>query len=278
MPKRMMLKFGAGFPRPGARPFLAGAASLAVACVLSGCHVDMWRQPKAKANMESDFFSDRQVSRPLVPGTVPVGGLDMADPYHTGRAGAAGERWVSTIPSEAVLSFASPKVMLLRGRDRYDAFCSPCHGNLGDGNGMITQRGLQYWQKIPASYHTDRLRRAEDGYLYDVLVNGKGVMYGYASRIQDINDRWAVVAYIRALQLAQKGLPPAEAEALTARWKATQEAAGAEAGEHHGDADDLNRKEENAAHGTGQPEGELSSGGQDGGHPNAGPDHGRGGE
>ncbi|HVK06743.1 MAG TPA: cytochrome c [Armatimonadaceae bacterium] len=273
------------------RPFLVGGAALAVVSILSGCHIDMWRQPKAKANSQSDFFADRQTSRPLEPGTVPQGGLRLDDAYHSGRiaasAGAAaagpspateggtGGPWVTSIPVEAVESFASPKAMLLRGKDRFNAFCAPCHGALGDGNGMITQRGLQYWQKLPASYHADRLRRAEDGYIYDVLTNGKGIMYGYGARIQDVNDRWAVVSYVRALQLAQRGLPSAEAAALRARWQAERAAAGAESGEGHGDGDTLTRPQENAESGSNQP-GSRNQGGQDGGEPGAGPAQGSG--
>ncbi len=81
---------------------------------------------------------------------------------------------------------------------------APCHGTTGNGNGFIAQRGLGFWQKLPATLLQPRLLKpkSEDGYIYDVLAHGKGAMYGYASRIQDYNDRWAVVSYVRALQLA----------------------------------------------------------------------------
>jgi mono/diheme cytochrome c family protein len=194
--------------RSDARAFLVGAAALAGATFLSGCHVDMWIQPKTKALYESDFFSDRQASRPLVPGTVSQNGSRLDDPaYYT--AYGADRKLVRNIPARAVKSFPSPKAMLLKGREQYNVYCSPCHGATGNGNGMITQRGLGYWQKLPASYHTDRLRKIEDGHFYDVIVNGYGVMYGYASRIQNVNDRWAIVAYVRALQLSQRGVPEA---------------------------------------------------------------------
>ena len=94
--------------------------------------------------------------------------------------------------------------MLDRGQNRYDVYCSPCHGVTGNGNGFIAQRGMGFWQKMPATLHQPRLQKVEDGYLYDVLTHGKGAMYGYASRIQDYNDRWAVVAYVRMLQEASK--------------------------------------------------------------------------
>jgi len=165
----------------------------------------MWIQPKAKPNNQSDFFTDEQASRPLVAGTVPQGELRLADAYHTGY-GSDG-KLIKKIPAAAVQSFESPKAMLLRGQERYNIYCQPCHGKVGNGDGMIMQRGLGYWQKLAASYQTDKLRKVEDGHIYDVLSNGYGVMYGYGARIQDINDRWAVVAYIRALQRAQQGVP-----------------------------------------------------------------------
>ena len=184
--------------------WIAGAALLAAAPVLSGCHVDMWIQPKMKPYYQSDFFADQQASRPLVEGTVSQGATHLADALHSGYDGTG--KLTKTIPAEAVQSFESPKAMLLRGQERYNIYCQPCHGKTGNGNGMIMQRGIGYWQKLAASYHTTRLRTVEDGHIYDVITNGYGVMYGYAARIQDINDRWAIVAYIRALQQAQAGV------------------------------------------------------------------------
>jgi mono/diheme cytochrome c family protein len=211
-----------------------GAGLLSGTTLLTaGCHIDMWAQPKVRPFYASDFFGDQQGSRPLVPGTVPQGAIKQDDPaYFEGRdpnakrqdaampnganqtTSVTGTRtsvdngqatgMIRTIPVRAVNAFASPKEMLLRGKDRYNAFCTPCHGKSGDGNGFITQRGLGYWQKLPASYHTARLRRVEDGHIYNVIVNGHGVMYGYGARIQDVNDRWSVVAYVRALQLARQ--------------------------------------------------------------------------
>lgn len=180
------------------------AATLALsATALSGCHLDMWRQAKLKPYQEFDFFHDRQASRPLVANTVPRGFIRTDDPaYFTGKVNG---KPVKTIPVRAVQSFESPKAMLLRGQDRFGAYCTPCHGKTGNGNGFIMQRGLGNWQKLAASFHDERLRKVEDGHIYDVLTNGIGVMYGYASRIQDVNDRWAIVAYVRALQLAQAG-------------------------------------------------------------------------
>jgi mono/diheme cytochrome c family protein len=198
------------------RAWLGATAMLGATVVVSGCHVDMWTQPKIRAYYPSEFFADGQGSRPLVPGTVPQGPLRSGDPaYFTGLVNG---KPVKTIPLRAVQAFASPKDMLLRGQDRFNVYCSPCHSRTGDGNGFITQRGIGYWSKLPASYHTDRLRKIEDGHIYDVLTNGFGIMYGYGARIQDPNDRWAVVAYVRALQLARTASPsgaPAVAPAVT---------------------------------------------------------------
>ena len=210
---------------------VAGALSLlGVASLLSGCHVDMWRQSKVKAYYESDFFSDRQGSRTLVSHTVSQGAIRADDPaYYTGYVAA---KAVKVTPVRAVKAFVSPKAMLLRGQDRYNAYCSPCHGRTGDGNGFIMQRGLGYWQKLAASYHTDRLRKIEDGYIFDVISNGHGVMYGYASRIPDIDDRWAIVNYVRALQLTRtaNGDTPATSasDAAAAQTPAPIDASGAE--------------------------------------------------
>ncbi len=94
--------------------------------------------------------------------------------------------------------FPATKNLLMRGRERYDIYCSPCHGRLGDGKGMIVARGFP----MPPSFHEERLRQIADGHYYDVITNGFGKMYSYAARIPS-NDRWAITAYIRALQLSQ---------------------------------------------------------------------------
>ena len=176
------------------------ATVLLASLLLAGCHTDMWRQPSYRPYAENGFFDNRQSSRPLVEGTVSTTGLRLRDDLYTGYQNG---KQIKTIPVDAVKSFVSPKAMLLEGQSQYGAYCYPCHGANGNGNGFISIRGKGYWQKQPASYHTDRLRKVTDGYLYDVIVNGHGVMYGYATRIQDVNDRWAIVAYIRALQSSQ---------------------------------------------------------------------------
>lgn len=181
--------------------YFGGALALLGSLAVSGCHTDMWIQPYIEPYKESGLFRNQQGMRPVVEGTVAQGGLRLNDNYYRGHDASGKE--LKSIPVEAVKAFVSPKEMLVRGKDRYEAFCYPCHGSNGNGNGFISVRGRGYWQKMPASYHIDRLRKANDGYLYDVITNGHGVMYGYASRIQDVNDRWAIVAYIRALQYSR---------------------------------------------------------------------------
>jgi outer membrane protein OmpA-like peptidoglycan-associated protein len=191
--------------------YALGLTVLGGSALLSGCHIDMWEQPKMKSYYESDFYTDRQASRAVPEGTIARGRLRTDDAFTTGKEGT---KFIAQLPAEAVQSFGGPKAMLDRGQDRYTVYCAPCHGTTGNGNGFIAQRGLGFWQKLPATLLQPRLQKVEDGYLYDVLTHGKGAMYGYASRIQDYNDRWAVVAYVRALQLAGGGaLPTAVAEA-----------------------------------------------------------------
>src|SRR5579872_2669486 len=186
---------------------------------LAGCHTDMWVQPKAKTFAESDFFPDDQSSRPLVPHTVARGFLKTDEPYYTGWVGGhlvtnpatgleeyADAKIVDKIPAAALKAFDNdPKKMLERGQNRFDIYCSPCHSRLGDGNGMIAQRGFSQ-RRPPGNYHTDRLRKMPIGHFYQVITEGYGVMYSYASRVET-QDRWAIAAYIRVLQKSQHADP-----------------------------------------------------------------------
>ena len=134
----------------------------------------------------------------LVPGTVARGHLEEDTPFFTGRDDNG--QLVTEIP----VKFNSPKefkAFLLRGQERFNIYCTPCHGRLGDGQGMISKRGLAL-RRPPANYHTDRLRNMPIGHFYDVMTKGYGVMFSYASRVEP-QDRWAIAAYIRALQLSQ---------------------------------------------------------------------------
>ena len=176
---------------------------------LSGCHTDMWVQPKGQTLAESDFFADAQNSRPLVAHSVSVGHLKTDEEYDTGYTGGrlvngtiVEAEVVEKIPSAALKAFGGDqKKMLERGQERYEIFCSPCHSRVGDGNGMIAQRGFSY-ARPPGNYHTDRLRKMPIGHFYQVVTEGYGVMYSYASRVEPA-DRWAVAAYVRVLQTSQ---------------------------------------------------------------------------
>src|SRR5437667_12451019 len=161
---------------------LAGA--FAALLVLGGCAQDIARQPKAKPLSPSDFFEDGRSERPLIENTVARGSL-------------ANDALI--VPKDSN-EFPLPVdlALLNRGEERYKIFCSPCHGLQGDGNGMVAMRGM----KRPPSYHQDRLRQAPNGYFYDNITNGFGQMLGYSAQIP-ARDRWAIVAYVRALQLSR---------------------------------------------------------------------------
>lgn len=149
---------------------------------------DMDRQLKFKSQVPTDFFPDGRMDRPTVPGTIPFG-LPVDQPYlMTGRMG---NRWGDGIPVEVT------PALMARGQERYTINCAVCHGGAGGGNGVVTQFGLVG----VASFHVDRLRQMPDGQIYHTIVNGKGLMGGYP-HIQ-WEDRWAIVAYIRALQRSQ---------------------------------------------------------------------------
>jgi mono/diheme cytochrome c family protein len=166
-----------------------GLALLSVAA-LSACRQDMHDAPRYKPLAESDFFADGASARPLPAGTVARGQLREDKLFYTGR----------TPEGSLALEVPVPVTMelLRRGHERFNIFCSPCHGALGDGRGMVVQRGY----KQPSSFHDERLRRAPAGYFFYNITNGFGVMSSYASQIPPA-DRWAIVAYVRALQLSQ---------------------------------------------------------------------------
>jgi hypothetical protein len=158
---------------------------------LGGCRLDMHVQPRYNPYSPSDFFTDGRSERPPVPGTVARNAV-IEGPDLVVTTGMLDGREVDAFP------FPVTRAVLDRGRDRYNIFCTPCHGWAGDGDGMIVQRGFQQ----PPSYHSDRLRQAPDGHFFSVITNGIGAMYPYGYRILP-RDRWAIVAYIRALQLSR---------------------------------------------------------------------------
>ena len=155
----------------------------------AGCRQDMHDQPKYTAYKASDFFADHRSARPLLEGTIAQGQLNDDELLHAGR--------VNGQPA-TVFPFAIDAVVMQRGRERYNIFCSPCHGLTGDGDGMVVQRGY----RRPPSFHIDRLRQAPPGHLFDVMTNGFGAMPDYAAQVP-VRDRWAITAYMRALQLSQ---------------------------------------------------------------------------
>jgi len=149
----------------------------------------MHDQPKYPPLRASSFFDDDRSARPLVAGTVARGQVREDVVFETGKVG----------PTESnVFPMAVNVQLLTRGRERFDIYCSPCHGRTGNGDGMIVQRGFRH----PPSYHIDRLRAAPPGHFVDVILNGFGAMPDFADRV-DARDRWAITAYIRALQLSE---------------------------------------------------------------------------
>ena len=177
-----------------------------LALVGGACRQDMHDQPKAKPQSKSGFFTDGRTGRLPVEGTVARGELREDDHLYRGKSPDGA--FVTTFP------FKIDAAVLARGRERYNIYCSPCHGETGLGNGMVVQRGF----KIPAaSHHLERLRLAPVGYWFDVITNGFGVMFGYAAQVP-VPDRWAIIAYVRALQLSGNAtiedLPVAEREAI----------------------------------------------------------------
>ena len=163
---------------------------LGLALSLSACRQDMQVQPKYIPLRQSTFFGDNRSERPLVAGTVPRGHLDDDVAYYTGKDAAG--KYVTEFP------FKVDKAVIERGQNRFNIYCTPCHDQLGTGNGMIVRRGYRH----PPSYHIDRLRQVENGYIFNVITDGFGAMPDYAAQIPP-QDRWAIVSYIRALQLSQ---------------------------------------------------------------------------
>jgi mono/diheme cytochrome c family protein len=157
--------------------------------VLAGCRQDMHDQPRFKPLAMSDFYTDLRSARPPVEGTVARGQLHEDSYFFTGKIGSN--------PGD-YLPFPATREVLERGQQRFNIYCAPCHSRMGDGNGMIVQRGF----KQPPSYHIERLEKAPLGYFFDVMTNGFGAMPSYAGQIPE-RDRWCIVAYIRALQLSQ---------------------------------------------------------------------------
>jgi len=172
-----------------------GLCAALLSVVAGGCQIrqDMADQPKNTPLSPSPFFDDGRSERPLIENTVARGSIADEDLF---------------VPKESN-AFPLPLTLELlnRGHERYRIFCSPCHGIQGDGNGMVSMRGMKH----PPSYHDPRLRQVSNGYLYDVITNGFGGMLSYSAQVPPA-DRWAIIAYVRALQLSRNApvseLPP----------------------------------------------------------------------
>jgi hypothetical protein len=165
-------------------------AALLLAALAAACRQDMHDQPRVKPLARSEFFADGRAARPLVEGTVARGQLRDDERLYTGRSG---QDFSASFP------FPVDRALLDRGEERYGIFCAPCHGQLGLGDGAVVRRGFR---NRPASFHEPRLREKPAGYFVDVITNGFGAMQDYAAQIP-ARDRWAIVAYLRALQLSQ---------------------------------------------------------------------------
>jgi mono/diheme cytochrome c family protein len=164
-------------------------AMLASLLLSTACRQDMHDTPRYEVYEASTTFADGSASRTPPPGTVARGLLREDEALYTGKVDG---QLVDAVP------FAVTHDDLVRGRERFNIYCTPCHGRLGDGNGMVVQRGLRQ----AASYHQDRLRQERIGYFFDVITNGFGAMQGYAEQVP-VRDRWLIASYVRVLQFSQ---------------------------------------------------------------------------
>ena len=165
---------------------LIGASALLL--TVGACRQDMHDQPKYRGLRGSDFFANGQSARPLIANTIARGHLNEDRLLMTGKDGAN---------LTTVFPFPVTEQVMARGQERFNIYCSPCHGQTGMGDGMIVRRGF----RRPPSFSEERLRTAAVGHFYDVITNGLGVMPDYQTQVP-VNDRWAIVAYVRALQLS----------------------------------------------------------------------------
>lgn len=189
----------------------SAAGLWAVALLLAataGCRQDMADQPRNDPLEVSDFFADGRSARPIITGTVARGQLRDDPHFFTGKIDG---QFATRFPDRVKLD----RELLLTGQAKFNIYCSPCHGPRGEGNGMIVQRGF----RRPNSYHQDRLRAAPPGYFFDVITHGYGTMYDQADRVSPA-ERWAIVAYIRALQFSHDAtwsdVPPEARERMGA--------------------------------------------------------------
>lgn len=172
-----------------------------VAAAIAGCHTDMWAQPQTRALEPSPLFPDGKSARPIPIGSVPYDPTAATGNYATGEG-------VKVVPVSELMrriNANSLKNVLLRGEERFNVFCSPCHGRVGDGRGMIAQRGLDLVTQ-PRNFHSARILESTDGHIFKVITNGYRNMFSYGDRVP-VDDRWCIVAYIRALELSENAGP-----------------------------------------------------------------------
>jgi mono/diheme cytochrome c family protein len=162
---------------------------VAALALCAGCHRDMRDEPRYEPLEATDFFANGMASRPLVEGTIARGQLHEDEAFYSGKEGS---EFVSKIPLDV------DRALLERGQERFNIYCAVCHARTGEGNGMIVQRGF----RKPPSYHIERLQNAPDGHFFDVMTNGFGAMPSYRIQIPP-RDRWAIVAYVRVLQMSR---------------------------------------------------------------------------
>ena len=201
--------------RISASPRFLTCLLLSAVCLLSlACRQDMQDQPRMKPFRSTPFFSNGLSSRPPVTGTVPRGFLRADKAFFTGKKDTAtttsGTTAASPAPTGQQATYPDDieefpltitQATVARGRERYEIFCSVCHGFTGNGDGMIVRRGF----RRAASFHTDALRQAPVGHYFDAITNGWGAMPSYAPQIPP-GDRWAIIAYIRALQVSNQNV------------------------------------------------------------------------
>jgi len=201
------------------------AAVIACAAALTGCHLDMWNQRRYEPLEKGTFFGEGQSSsRVLLEGTVPYQMAKLDTHYYQGRVNG---ELVDALPQQVELTAE----LVQRGHDRFEIYCAPCHGLTGHGDGMIVQRGFP----TPTSYMDQRLLVSPLGYFFDVMTNGFGRMYGYASRIP-VEDRWAIAVFVRTVQLSQNATPdllPADVLEEARQPRPGQEAGDASGGAVH---------------------------------------------